>query len=77
MYGVLAVCSALYHHHKTGQGQHVELAQSEAIMSLLPEVVMEYEMTGRIRPRMGTAMKSWLRTAVTPARAKINGSRLP
>jgi benzylsuccinate CoA-transferase BbsF subunit len=53
MYGVLAVCSAVYYHHKTGKGQHVELAQSEAIMSLLPEVVMEYEMTGRIRPRMG------------------------
>jgi len=38
---------------KRAKGQHVELAQSEAIMSLLPEVVMEYEMTGRIRPRMG------------------------
>jgi len=53
MYGALAVCSALYYHHKTGKGQHVDLAQSEAITSLLPEVVMEYVMTGRIRPRMG------------------------
>jgi benzylsuccinate CoA-transferase BbsF subunit len=53
MYGVLAVCSAVYYHYKTGKGQHVELAQSEAITSLIPEVVMEYEMTGRIRPRLG------------------------
>jgi benzylsuccinate CoA-transferase BbsF subunit len=53
MYGALAVCSAVYYHHKTGKGQHVDLAQSESITSLLPEVVMEYVMTGRIRPRMG------------------------
>jgi len=77
MYGVLAVCSAVYYHHKTGKGQHVELAQSEAIMSLLPEVVMEYEMTGRIRPRMGNRDEIMARTAVTPVRAKINGLPLP
>ena len=53
MYGALAVCSAVYYHHKTGKGQHVDLAQSEAITTLIPEVVMEYVMNGRIRPRMG------------------------
>ena len=53
MYGALGVCSAVYYHHKTGRGQHVDLAQSEAITSLIPEVVMEYVMNGRIRPRMG------------------------
>ena len=53
MYGALAVCAAVYFHHKTGMGQHVDLAQSEAITTLIPEVVMEYVMNGRIRPRMG------------------------
>jgi crotonobetainyl-CoA:carnitine CoA-transferase CaiB-like acyl-CoA transferase len=53
MYGALAVCSAVYYHHKTGQGLHVDLAQSEAITSLLPEVIMDYVMNDRIRPRMG------------------------
>jgi len=77
MYGVLAVCSAVYYHHKTGKGQHVELAQSEAIMSLLPEVVMEYEMTGRIRPRMGNRDEIMAPHGCYPVRAKINGLPLP
>ena len=53
MYGALCVCSAVYYHHKTGKGQHVDIAQSEAVASLLPEVTMEYVMNSRIRPRMG------------------------
>jgi benzylsuccinate CoA-transferase BbsF subunit len=53
MYGALAVCSAVYFHHKTGRGQHVDLAQSEAITTLIPEVIIEYVMNDRIRPRMG------------------------
>jgi benzylsuccinate CoA-transferase BbsF subunit len=53
MYGALCVCSAVYYHHKTGKGQHVDIAQSEGVATLLPEVTMEYVMNGRIRPRMG------------------------
>ena len=53
IYGALCVCSAVYFHHKTGKGQHVDIAQSEAITTLIPEVTMEYVMNGRIRPRMG------------------------
>ena len=53
VYGALCVCSAVYFHHKTGKGQHVDIAQSEVVASLLPEVTMEYVMNGRIRPRMG------------------------
>ena len=53
MYGALSVCSAIFYHHKTGKGQHVELAQNEAIITLLPEIILEYEMNGRIRPRLG------------------------
>ena len=53
VYGALCVCSAVYFHHKTGKGQHIDIAQSEAVATLLPEVTMEYVMNGRIRPRMG------------------------
>jgi benzylsuccinate CoA-transferase BbsF subunit len=53
LYGALAVCSAVYYHSKTGKGLNVDIAQSEAITTLLPEVIMEYAMNGRIRPRMG------------------------
>ena len=53
VYGALCVCSAIYYRHKTGKGQHVDIAQSEGVATLLPEVTMEYVMNGRIRPRMG------------------------
>jgi benzylsuccinate CoA-transferase BbsF subunit len=53
MYGALCVVGAIFHRGKTGQGQHIDVAQSEAITTFLPEVIMEYSMNGRIRPRMG------------------------
>ena len=53
VYGALCVCSAVYFHRKTGKGQHIDIAQSEGVATLLPEVTMEYVMNGRIRPRMG------------------------
>jgi benzylsuccinate CoA-transferase BbsF subunit len=53
MYGVLAVVAALNYRSRTGLGQHVDIAQSEGITTYIPEVIMEYTMNGRIRPRMG------------------------
>jgi benzylsuccinate CoA-transferase BbsF subunit len=53
MYGVVSLLAALNYRNKTGQGQHVDIAQSEGVTTLIPEVIMEYVMNGRIRPRMG------------------------
>lgn len=53
MYAVVCALSALYFRHKTGKGQHVDISEAEALTSLIPEVVMEYTMNGRIQPRMG------------------------
>ena len=53
MYGVLGILSALYFRHKTGKGQHIDIAESEALTTLIPEIIMEYTMNGRIRPCMG------------------------
>ena len=53
MYGVFGVLAALNYRNKTGKGQHVDVAQSEGVTTLLPEVIMEYVMNGRNRPRMG------------------------
>ncbi len=53
MYGVVSIMAALNYRDKTGKGQHVDVAQSEGVTTLIPEVIMEYVMNGRIRPRMG------------------------
>src|SRR5271157_5904869 len=53
MYGVVGTLTALNYRKKTGKGQYVDIAQSEGVTTLIPEVIMEYIMNGRIRPRMG------------------------
>ena len=53
MYGLVGVLAALHYRHKTGKGQHVDVAQSEGVTTLIPEVIMEQVMNGRTRPRMG------------------------
>ena len=53
LYGALCVCNAIYFRNKTGLGQNIDIAQNEAISTLLPEFIMEYTMNGKIRPRMG------------------------
>jgi benzylsuccinate CoA-transferase BbsF subunit len=53
VYGVAAFMAALIYRNQTGQGQLVDVAQSEGVTSLIPEVIMEQVMNGRTRPRMG------------------------
>jgi crotonobetainyl-CoA:carnitine CoA-transferase CaiB-like acyl-CoA transferase len=53
MYGVVSLLAALNYRYETGKGQYVDVAQSEAVTTLIPEVMMEYVMNGRIRPRLG------------------------
>jgi crotonobetainyl-CoA:carnitine CoA-transferase CaiB-like acyl-CoA transferase len=52
-YAVLAVLYALYHRHSTGQGQHIDLAMYEAMMTLMPQAVIEYTLNGRQPSRLG------------------------
>lgn len=53
IYAVTAVLSALYYRCETGKGQHIDLSQHEAVISIIPEAIMDYTMNDRIRPRMG------------------------
>ena len=53
MYGVVSVLAALNYRNQTGNGQYVDVAQSEGVTTLIPETIMEYVMNGRTRPRMG------------------------
>lgn len=48
-----AVMLALWHRRHTGRGQYIELAQVEAGISLLGEVILDYSMNGRVLRRLG------------------------
>lgn len=47
-YGAFAVLAALCHRERTGQGQYIDLSQSEACMALLGEMFMDYAMNERV-----------------------------
>jgi benzylsuccinate CoA-transferase BbsF subunit len=46
--GAFVVMAALYHRDRTGQGQHIDLSQVEAMTCLAAEALLEYELTGRV-----------------------------
>ncbi len=53
IHGAFAVIAALYHRHKTGEGQYIDMSQWECAMDLLAEGLLEYTMNGREPERIG------------------------
>lgn len=51
--GAFAVITALNHRDLTGQGQHVDYSQQEAIMQMIGPAFMDYKMTGKVAGPMG------------------------
>jgi crotonobetainyl-CoA:carnitine CoA-transferase CaiB-like acyl-CoA transferase len=43
-----AAMMALWHARHTGEGCHLDISQQEALMTFVPEVMLEYELAGRI-----------------------------
>ncbi len=50
---VFAVMAALMHRLRTGQGQFVDISQTQATSSTTPEVLMDFSANGRTNPRLG------------------------
>ena len=50
-----AIVAALRYRDLTGQGQFIDYSQSEGVTSLIGEVLLEYQMTGRIPGRKGNS----------------------
>jgi crotonobetainyl-CoA:carnitine CoA-transferase CaiB-like acyl-CoA transferase len=48
-----AILAALYHLRKTGRGQHIDFSSREAISALIGDVLLDYEMNGRVQSRQG------------------------
>ena len=50
-----AIVAALNYRARTGEGQFIDYSQTEAVTSLLGEVLLDYQMTGRIPGRKGNS----------------------
>ena len=55
MYAIFAVLGALYRRRRTGLGKFIDLAMTEAMMSLMPEAVIDYTLNSRRPERSGNA----------------------
>lgn len=53
MYAVFAVLGALYRRSKKGMGQYIDVAMTEAMMSLMPEAIFDYSLNSRKPQRVG------------------------
>lgn len=53
MVGSFAVVAALHYRQRTGKGQYIDLAQCEAVTSLIGETIVDYSLNRRVHKRRG------------------------
>jgi len=52
-YNAVALLAALDHKRRTGEGQHIDLAQAEAAMHFLTPAILDYAANGRVQMGLG------------------------
>jgi benzylsuccinate CoA-transferase BbsF subunit len=55
LFGAWAIQVSLFHREQYGEGQRIEVAQIEALLSTMPEPVMDASLNGRIYESIGNA----------------------
>lgn len=53
IFGAFAILVALHHRDRTGEGQHIDYSQQEAVMQMLGPAFTDLEMNGRVAGTMG------------------------
>ncbi len=51
--GAGAVLTALHYRRRTGKGQYIDLSEQEAAMPIMGSAILEQQMTGRLKERIG------------------------
>ena len=59
LFAVSAILTALWHRDTTGEGQHIEIAQREAVTFTLPEPLIELAETGKTPGPLANGHPSW------------------
>ena len=67
VHAAVALLAALDHKRRTGEGQLIEVAQIEVGAAVTAEPVIDYSVTGKVRPREGNRHRSYAQ-GVYPAR---------
>ena len=59
VHAAVALLAALEHKRRTGEGQLIEVAQIEVGAAVTAEPVIEYSLTGKVRPREGNRHRTY------------------
>lgn len=65
-HGAFALMAALRHKWKTGEGQRIDMAQTEPMLSLMPTPVMDFQSNGRVTTRNGNRQEGYAPRGVYP-----------
>lgn len=69
-HGAFAVMAALRHKRRTGEGQKIDMAQTEPMLALMPLPVLEYQANGRVAARAGNRLAGHAPRGVYPTRGE-------
>jgi formyl-CoA transferase len=56
LHAVIGVMMALHHRERTGRGQMIDAALYESVLSVMENLVTEYDLTGYVRERSGSIL---------------------
>lgn len=68
MHAVMGITMALHHRSRTGRGQMIDVALYESVLSVMENLVTEYDLTGYVRERAGAILPGIAPSNVYPCR---------
>ena len=68
--GAVAAMAALWRRRQTGRGMNIDMSQREAVASMLPEVLLEYQLNGRILTPQGNRHRDMAPHGCYPCRGE-------